>query len=115
MIIIVYGFLSPDINHIARTLEGILNINFELHASSYRGGDYYLYKKGVPWKEKYYLQNNLELDDELAEPEHPDYKLILYIYIRDDKNIKELHEKITSESGEDAVFLRKRVARNSIN
>ena len=74
----VYGFQSDNINELAQRLSGILNIEFSLHDSLYRGGAYY--RSAIPGKEEFVLQRNKDLvDNELAEPEFPQFPILLYI------------------------------------
>ena len=73
----LYGFISDDLDGIADRLSTILNIKWTPHESSFRGGAYY--RSGTLGHEEYILQRNLELDDELAEPDFRDIPVLLYV------------------------------------
>lgn len=73
----LYGFASGSLRDVAKSLEHALGIVLRLRDSSYRCGEYYLYRgKG----EELVLQENCEeVEGELAEPEFRDRKVLLYV------------------------------------
>lgn len=62
---------------VKEAVECVLSINLIEAESSYHGGIYY--RLNDIGEEHFVLQNNLELDDELAEDDFPDYPILLYI------------------------------------
>jgi len=102
----LYGFISDDLNELAKSLEHRLSVLFTLHESSYRGGTYY--RSGIPGQEEFILQRNYDpLENELAEPEFPEYPIILYI--GPTERSKEIKDWINAEMKLEAVLLRHRV------
>ena len=71
----VYGSGDSDLESAAQRLGDLFGPG-EPHESLYRGGDYFLRKSD---NTEYILQENRELETELAEPDHPDARLSLYI------------------------------------
>jgi hypothetical protein len=98
----LYGFESRELDEIATRLSETLSITWGLHESSYRGGDYYGF--GSPGHEEFILQRNLELDDELMEPEFSKYPILLYV-ARTERS-EELADLILKSMGDQAALLR---------
>jgi hypothetical protein len=73
----LYGWTELSLDEAATQVRAALNVVLELHDSSYRGGDYYLWRseKG----EELIIQRNFEDEDGyLAEQDHPSYATLLY-------------------------------------
>ena len=73
---ILYGLKSHDLVSAKKSVEYALGVNLIEAESSYHGGTYYRLKN--IGEEHFVLQRNLELDDELAEDDFPDYPILLY-------------------------------------
>lgn len=102
----LYGFTSNDLALISKGLEQVLEVSFELHESLFRGGDYYYYRIGKPWKEEIILQRNAELEDELAEPDHSAYRILLHVCTKEIHRLRVIREKILSMREIGATLLR---------
>jgi len=75
---ILYGFRDADLDEQRRVLEEALTVQFEARESLYRGGAYYRYR--IAGEADLVLQCNYDaLDDEPAEEDHPEMKIILYV------------------------------------
>ena len=72
----LYGIKSKKIKQLAIDLEGFLNIQWELHHSSFIG-EYYLFK-GVG-KEKMTLEPNYNEEYGWREAEFTEYRTLLYV------------------------------------
>ena len=74
----LYGYTGSDLAEIAKVIENLLKITFELSHSYYRGGDYYIYKfKDVG---SIVLQSNFnKIEEEWSESEFVDFHTLLYI------------------------------------
>jgi len=78
----VFGSTSDDLPRLARELSARLGVTFELHDSSFRGGDYY---RARTERGEMILQNNHDaFNDELAEASWPGMKSLLYVDISDE-------------------------------
>jgi hypothetical protein len=98
----LYGWKTGDLEGTKLKVENVLGIKFELHESSYHGGDYYLC--GKLDEENFTLEHNKDLDeDEPTESEYSEYTLLLYV--NRTKRSKELRDLIGAEI-DDAFFLR---------
>ena len=86
----LYGMSSNDLRRCANRLASILSIVWNLHESSYHGGDYYRF--GMPGEEEFILQRNYsESDNDWAEPEFKEHETLLYVnYTERSSRIKEL-------------------------
>jgi hypothetical protein len=73
---ILYGLKGHDLTSAKEVVEHALSINLIEAESSYYGGIYYRLKN--IGEQHFVLQKNLELDDELAEDDFPDYPILLY-------------------------------------
>lgn len=73
----LYGCSNIALDDVAGLAGDVLQVVFELHDSSYRGGDYFLWR-GTNGEE-IILQRNFE-DDEgyLSEPDNPSFSVLLY-------------------------------------
>jgi hypothetical protein len=71
----LYGLREGDLEVAARRLSEHIGLG-EPHESLYLGGDYYLWHLGDA---EVRLQHNRELDDELADPDYPDYPLLVRV------------------------------------
>ena len=72
-----FGFSSTKLEPVAKALEAALKVRFDLHESSFRGGDYYL-ADGAPVK--LFLQTNYDLlDKDPFEENWPSGQTILYV------------------------------------
>jgi hypothetical protein len=88
----LYGTQLEHISTVKAVLESILGIQFELHNSSYHGGDYYLF--GMKKAEHFVLKKNLDpVDKKPAEQSFPLYSILLYV--NDTQRAKNLLEKLT--------------------
>jgi len=73
-----YGSRDMNLDSIRRAIETALGVEFHLHDSLYRGGDYYRCEDTPP--ERFILQRNHDLlDDEPAERDYSEYPVILYV------------------------------------
>ena len=102
----VYGFKSQNIKKISRKLEKILGISFVLHDSLFHGGDYYLYRSGDFEEVELILQDNRELEDDLAEPDFPEYKVIFYVHFRDTTRLLDTRNQILKAMKRNISLLR---------
>jgi hypothetical protein len=74
---ILIGFKATSLDEAVSALENVLAVRFAHHESSYRGGDYA--RLDLADDESIIIQSNLELDDELAEPDFPDHSVLVCI------------------------------------
>jgi hypothetical protein len=74
----VYGSLSSDLAQVTEALARVLGVEFTLHNSMYRGGDYYRYESeggGVVRVER----NHDLIDDEPAASQWPEISVLIYL------------------------------------
>jgi hypothetical protein len=73
----LYGFRQPELESARSLVELALGVKLSPHDSLYRGGNYYLLKEVGA---ELILQRNYDLlDKDLAEPEYPDTRVLLYV------------------------------------
>ncbi len=73
----LFGYSYDDIDGAKAYLEAALSCKFRMHESSYYG-IYYQY--GEKSGEHFVLKENVDFfDNEAAEPDFPDYKILLYL------------------------------------
>ena len=73
----LFGYLSDDIGEAKYYLENALSCKFDARESTYYG-NYYQY--GEKSGEHFILRENIDpFDDEVAEPDFPSYKILLYL------------------------------------
>jgi hypothetical protein len=103
----LYGFADDDLPGIAKRVGDTLGITFIPHESWYLGGDYY--RSGMPGEEEeFILQQNRELDDELAEPEFSQYPVLLRVgYIATSERSDTIRRLITTAMKGEAELLRR--------
>jgi hypothetical protein len=107
----LYGFLSEDLDEVARVIASSLGVHFSPHESLYHGGNYYL-GEDENASVTFRLQRNLDLletepGDAWAEPEFKRYPNLLYI----DGGVAPLEiEKAILETFKDAAALLRREA-----
>ena len=98
----LYGWKNSDIDNIKLKVEHALGLKFELHESTYHGGDYYLF--GKLDEENFSLEYNKDLDEN--EPTEDDYsEYIILLYVNRTKRSQELHDLIKTVI-DDAEYLR---------
>lgn len=73
----LFGMADADLSRAGSLIERIVDIRLEMRDSYYRGGDYYLWK-GTDVELT--LQLNYDcLDEDLAEEDFPDSKILVYL------------------------------------
>lgn len=78
----LYGWRSMPLQRGAALLAAATGATFDLHDSSYLGGDYY--RAAGPKGERMTVQDNFEDEDGcLHEPDFPEHKTLVYITGRD--------------------------------
>jgi len=98
----LYGFLSTDINEAKNFLESALNIKFEVHDSSFQGGEYF--RSGKYTDENFVLKRNIDpCDNEPAEISWPEYPILFYV--NDTMRSVDLRVRIDQNTG-NVIFLR---------
>jgi hypothetical protein len=100
----LYGATNFSMRDLRDEVENVLSINFNLHDSLYRGGDYF--RAGELAGEKFVIQlNHFEFygEPETAEPEYSNYSVILRISSTDRGD--ELRKKLGMIAG--LEFLRR--------
>jgi hypothetical protein len=98
----LYGFLSTDINEAKNFLESALNIKFEVHDSSFQGGEYF--RSGKYTDENFVLKRNIDpCDNEPAEISWPEYPILFYV--NDTTRSVGLRERIDQNAGK-VILLR---------
>lgn len=91
----IFGFKDSDIEIIRIALEESLKIKFIPHDSLYLGGEYYRYSNEE--KETFILRKNTDLlDNELAEFEYPEFNILLFVEISQQK--REIQDLIVNGS-----------------
>ncbi|MET0552375.1 MAG: DUF1990 domain-containing protein [Vicinamibacteria bacterium] len=103
----VYGLRWPDIEVAAPALAGVLGVEWRLRDSSYRCGEYFLYRsaKGQPQEEMVLQTNCLEDDGESHEPEGADFPTVLYLST---PRLDELDTRLRDRLGVEVRLLRRR-------
>ena len=75
---VLFGIRVSSLDEARSLIEKILGIHFEERESIFHGGRYFAF--GKPSLRHIILQENVELDDEeLAEPDFPDWRYLLYL------------------------------------
>jgi len=88
----LYGIKSSNLDEAVKIIEEKLNITFSIHESSYRCGEYYLYK--IENEEEIIIQKNYDTHmHEWSEEDFPDYPYLLYISIK--SNFKEIKDNLS--------------------
>lgn len=101
-----YGLQSKTLGDAAKLIGGALQVMFELHSSSYRGGDYYLSKVA---EGKIIIQSNLDiLDREPFESAWPANQLLLCFDGLDDEKWTRFTELLCPLEASGAIALIKR-------
>jgi len=72
---LLYGFAEGSFEELAHEIERAFNIQFVLHESAWRGGDYYRYQTD---SEQIILQMNRD-DGEIAETAFAAFPVLLYV------------------------------------
>lgn len=105
-VMFTYGVRLQTLKEATAVVAEVLGVSFELHDSSFRGGDYFL--ADVP-EGTIYIQSNLDiLDDELFEESWPRDQHLLYFDGLDDDNWTRWVKLLTPlEASEVVVFLRR--------
>ncbi len=98
---LLFGF-KEDLESSRLKVEASFKICLESHESAYRGGEYYRLKD--IGEEHFVLQRNLELDNELAEDEFPNYTTLLYV---NETERKEEIIALLAMNAHSGVFLRR--------
>ena len=104
-----YGLRSQSLQNAAASISELLNVRFELHDSSFRGGDYF--RADVP-EGTIYIQPNYDvLDDEPFEASWPsDQFLLCFAGLEDDKWARYTKLLAPLESSQTAVFLKRSIS-----
>lgn len=89
----LYGVFVNSIEEARSLVERVIGLEFHLHESSYRGGDYFrLHDVG---REHFILQRNYDkFEREWFEQEYREAPFILYV--NDTQRSDELHEVLTA-------------------
>ncbi len=74
---LVFGSKTHDVESLHKELATCLGVTFEAREGLYRGGDYYRLR--METGENVSIQNNRELEDELAEEAFPDFPFLIYV------------------------------------
>lgn len=75
MVSLTYGFLRTDLDSVADTLAPALGLRWEPRESSYRGGGYFLCRRGG---EEFILQTNWDTLDSEPFEDVPEVDVVLY-------------------------------------
>jgi hypothetical protein len=98
----LYGFISTDINEAKNFLESALNIKFEVHDSSFQGGEYFC--SGKYTNEHFVLKQNIDpYDNEPTEMSYPEYPILFYV--NDTTRSVDLRGRIDQNAG-NVILLR---------
>jgi hypothetical protein len=73
----LYGINAPTLEVSHAEIVSLTHLEFKLHESSFRAGDYYLHK-GDKFKEVIIQKNFDEMNDEWFEDEFKEYPFIIY-------------------------------------
>ena len=75
---LLFGFPAGSIAATVDSVSAALGVNFEIHDSLWRGGEYYVYEAG---SEKIIIQRNNDggPPEEPAEEAFPSYPLLMYM------------------------------------
>jgi hypothetical protein len=105
---LTYGLRATSIQDAAASIGKLLGVSFELHDSSFYGGDYFLAE--VP-EGTIYIQPNLDiLDDEPFEDSWPlDQFLLGFDGSDDDRWTQYTQQLAPLEASQDLVFLKRRI------
>lgn len=106
---LTYGLRSQTVEQAAASVGELLGVSFELHDSSFRGGDYFLAE--AP-EGTIYVQSNLDvLDDEPFEAAWPSDQFLLCFAGLDDERWVPYTKLLTPlESRQAAVFLKRGIS-----
>ncbi len=74
---LLFGSKTHDMDSIHTELSACLKLRFKAGEGLYKGGDYY--SLDMETGEYVLIQNNRELEDELAEEAFPDVPLLIYV------------------------------------
>lgn len=89
----LYGFKDADLEAVQAVVERALTIKFNLHESSYLGGEYYRF--GNIGEEEFILQRNFNsFEQEWTEAEFKEISVLLYVNAT--KYSEEIERKLTS-------------------
>jgi hypothetical protein len=99
----LYGFGSTPLKDIATALGAALHIELRVRESSYRCGNYFLYRDAASTEELIVQENCEDSHGELAEPDFPEHKILLYV---SSTRLEEIARLIQSAFGDAAPLLR---------
>jgi hypothetical protein len=101
-----YGLRSPNLQEAAVSISKVLGVSFELHDSSFYGGDYF---RAEVAEGTIYIQPNLDiLDDEPFEASWPsDQFLLSFDGLDDDSWARYTQQLAQLEASHDVVFLKR--------
>lgn len=104
-----YGLRSQSLQQAAASVSALLGVSFELHDSSFRGGDYFLAE--VP-EGTIYVQSNFDaLDDEPFDESWPSDQFLLCFAGLDDERWVAYTKLLTPlESSQSALFLKRAIS-----
>ncbi|MEU6593682.1 hypothetical protein ABZ923_31470 [Streptomyces sp. NPDC046881] len=74
----LFGFKNPDVSVVARLIGDALTVHLDMRESSYKGGEYFLHRD-VGGMEISVEANVRDEEGVLAEPDHPDYPVLVYL------------------------------------
>ncbi|HEF5875097.1 TPA: hypothetical protein SAY52_005789 [Burkholderia cenocepacia] len=98
----LYGFSSADMDKAKSILEAALDIQFEVHGSSYHGDRYF--KFGEVASEHFVLKRNVDpFDDEPVEIAYPEHAVLFYV--NDTSRSADLQE-IIAQKADGFILLR---------
>ncbi|MFD8423536.1 hypothetical protein [Streptomyces sp. NPDC059466] len=74
---ILYGMRLGDIVSAVSVVSGVLNVEFELRESSYKGGSYYRHVSEEGWSISIETHWR-DVDEVLAKPDFPQFSILIY-------------------------------------
>ena len=104
-----YGIRSRSLKEAAALVAGVLNVDFTLHDSSHRGGDYFLAEVE---EGSIYVQPNFDLlDDEPFDESWPPDHYLLSLAGLDDEKWAQYQRLLTPlEGSQQVVFLKRAIS-----